>query len=77
MNLLSSVGLSDLIATTPAEYVDKAVRLAGDLPRLADIRGGLRQRMLKSPLMDAEAFARDMENCYRYAWRTWCDEARA
>ena len=77
VSLLSSVGLSDLIATTPAEYVDKAVRLAGDLPRLADIRSGLRQRMLESPLMDARSFARDMENCYRYAWRAWCAAAGA
>jgi len=76
VSLLSNVGLRDLVATTPREYVDTAVRLAGDLPRLADIRAGLRQRMLESPLMDGISFARDMEACYQQAWRTWCREAQ-
>jgi predicted O-linked N-acetylglucosamine transferase (SPINDLY family) len=77
VSLLSNVGLSDLIAKTPQEYVDTAVRLAGDRPRLAEMRTGLRQRMLESSLMDGPLFASDMEACYRQAWRTWCAEARA
>jgi len=29
-------------------------------------------------LMDGPSFARDMEGCYRQAWRTWCERgARA
>ena len=76
VSLLSNVGLGDLIATTPQQYVDNAVSLAGDLPRLAEIRAGLRQKMLESPLMDGPSFARDMETCYRQAWRTWCAETR-
>jgi predicted O-linked N-acetylglucosamine transferase (SPINDLY family) len=74
VSLLSNVGLGDLIATTPDEYVETAVRLAGDLPRLAGIRAGLRQRMLDSPLMDGPSFARDMEACYRQVWQTWCEQ---
>ena len=77
VSLLSNVGLGDLVATTPQEYVATAVNLAGDLPRLAEIRAGLRQRMLESPLMDGPSFARDMEACYRQAWRTWCEKERA
>ena len=72
VSLLTTVGLDDLIAQTPQEYVDKAVELAGDLPRLAEIRAGLRQVMLESPLMDAPSFARDMEAGYRDVWRAWC-----
>lgn len=72
VSLLSNVGLHDLIARTPAEYVDKAVRLAGDLPRLAELRAGLRQRMRESTLTDGPSFARDMEAGYRQVWRTWC-----
>ena len=71
VSLLASVGLGDLIAETPGEYVDKAVQLAGDLPRLIEIRAGLRERMLDSPLMDGRSFARDMEAGYRQVWRTW------
>lgn len=75
-SLLHNVGLADLVAQTPDEYVDTAVKLAEDLPRLADIRAGLRRRMLESPLMDRRSFAAEMETAYRKAWRTWCDTAR-
>jgi predicted O-linked N-acetylglucosamine transferase (SPINDLY family) len=75
--LLHNVALGDLVAQTSDEYVDKAVQLAGDLSRLADIRAGLRRRMLESPLMDGRSFAGDMEAAYRQAWRTWCDTAQS
>ena len=71
-SLLHNVGLAECIAQTPAEYLDKARLLAGDLSRLADLRAGLRRRMQASPLMDSPAFARDMEAAYRRAWRAWC-----
>ena len=76
-SLLHNVDLGDLVAQTPDEYVAKAVQLAGDLPRLANIRAGLRRRMLESPLMDGQSFARDMEAAYRQAWRTWCATAES
>jgi len=48
------------------------VGLAGDLPRLAELRSTLRQRMENSPLMDADRFARNVESAYRAMWRQWC-----
>jgi len=39
------------------------------------LRQGMRARMLASPLMDAERFARDVEAAYRQMWRTWCETA--
>lgn len=75
VSLLANVGLADLIASNKFEYVDKAVQLAGNLSELAELRAGLRQRMLASPLMNAPAFARDMENGYRQVWRQWCAQA--
>lgn len=55
------------------EYVQIAVNLANDLPRLTELRASLRQRMQSSPLMDAPRFARNMEAAYRTMWRKWCD----
>jgi len=72
VSLLSNVGLPELIARTPEEYLDIAVKLAGDLPRLAEIRRTLRQRMEASPLMDAKRFASNVEVAYRKMWRTYC-----
>ena len=37
---LSNVGLTETIAGSVDEYVELAVSLAGDLPRLAALRGG-------------------------------------
>ena len=35
---IAAVGLEELIAATPDDYVRRAVELAGDLPRLAGLR---------------------------------------
>jgi protein O-GlcNAc transferase len=69
---LCNLGLQDLAARTPDEYTDIAVQLAGDLPRLQELRATLRGRMQASPLSDGKRFARHMEEAYRCMWRTWC-----
>jgi predicted O-linked N-acetylglucosamine transferase (SPINDLY family) len=71
VSVLSNVGLPELIAATPEQYVSIAVDLARDLTKLAEMRAGLRRQMQASPLMDAPGFARDMETAYRSMWRTW------
>jgi predicted O-linked N-acetylglucosamine transferase (SPINDLY family) len=71
LSLLSNVGLPELAVTTPADYVGLAVKLAGDLPRLATLRNGLRQRMKASPLTDVARFTRGLEACYRTIWQQW------
>jgi predicted O-linked N-acetylglucosamine transferase (SPINDLY family) len=68
-----NLGLTELIATTPGEYLRIAVELSGDLPRLSALRAGLRSQMEASPLMDGSRFARNMERQYRRIWREWCE----
>jgi len=72
LSQLTNLGLPELIAQTPLQYVQIAVDLAGDLPRLAELRRTLRGRMQASPLMDAPSFARNIETAYRQVWRNWC-----
>jgi predicted O-linked N-acetylglucosamine transferase (SPINDLY family) len=69
--LLANLGLDELIAHNPEEYVSKAVELARDLPRLKQLRATLRQRMERSPLMDAPTYARNIEAAYRQMWRAY------
>ena len=57
LSYLSTIGLTETIAGSREEYVEIAVRLAADLPRLAAIRAGLRQQMAASPLCDGQRFA--------------------
>jgi predicted O-linked N-acetylglucosamine transferase (SPINDLY family) len=72
---LSNVGLTESIAGDRADYVERAVRLAGDLDRLHELRGTLRSQMAGSPLCDAPRFARHLATLLRGAWRRWCETA--
>jgi predicted O-linked N-acetylglucosamine transferase (SPINDLY family) len=68
---LSTVGLMETIAHSLEEYAGLAVALAGDLPRLAALRAGLRQRVAASPLCDGRRFAEQFLHLVRGAWREW------
>jgi predicted O-linked N-acetylglucosamine transferase (SPINDLY family) len=69
---LSNLGLTELAADTAERFVQITVELAGNLPRLGELRSKLRPRMEQSPLMDAPKFARNIEAAYRQMWQTWC-----
>lgn len=74
-SLLSVLGLSDWIAQSPADYVERALRLAGDRDTLAALQGGLHDRMAASALCDAPRFMRGFEGVLRGVWREWCATA--
>jgi len=71
-SILTNVGLGELVAQSPAEYVEIAASLASDLARLSDLRSSLRDRMRASPLMDSAGFARAIEAAFLQMWTTWC-----
>jgi protein O-GlcNAc transferase len=71
-----NLGLEELVASNADEYVRIASGLARDVDKLAELRAGLRARMLASPLMDEARFVRQLENGYREAWRRWCVGSR-
>ncbi len=72
---LVNVGLADLITQSVEQYIRRAVELAGDLPRLIELKRELRPRMAASALLDFAGFTRNLENEYREMWRTWCRTA--
>ena len=65
VSLLNAVGLADLVAQQPEDYVAIAVKLAADRARLRQLRTSLSERMKTSVLGDAEGFTRKLEGCYR------------
>ena len=71
-SILMNIGLGECVAGTEDEYVNKAVNLASDLPRLATLRSELRSQLLNSPLCNGSGFTRDLEAAYRTMWETWC-----
>jgi predicted O-linked N-acetylglucosamine transferase (SPINDLY family) len=69
LSLATNLGLPELVATTPEEYVEIAVRLASDPARLTALRESMRERLQASPLMDGPRFAASVEAAYRVMWR--------
>ena len=72
-SILTNIGLPELIAEKKEEYVIKAIRLAKDSERLSALRCEMRDRMRNSPLCDAKAFAKAVEEAYCSIWSRWCD----
>jgi len=74
LSQLSNLGMPELVAHSEDEYVAIAARLAGDWPRLRDLRATLRARMEASVLMNASHLTRQIEEAYRAMWQLWCAE---
>jgi predicted O-linked N-acetylglucosamine transferase (SPINDLY family)/GT2 family glycosyltransferase len=75
-SLLHALGLPELVADSSADYVGICRELAADRQRRAELRAGLRSRLLTSPLGDGPGFTRSLEAVYRRLWRDWCDGHR-
>jgi predicted O-linked N-acetylglucosamine transferase (SPINDLY family) len=67
-SLLRTLGLSELVANSLAEYHAMALRLARDADLLGDLRARLEANRKTCPLFDAGPFARDLEKAYLTMW---------
>jgi predicted O-linked N-acetylglucosamine transferase (SPINDLY family) len=72
--ILSLLGLSEWLAATPEDYVQRAVALAQSPAVLAAASLGLRARLQNSPFMDYPRFAREFAKAICSAWQ---ENARA
>ena len=73
-SILHAAGMPEWIATDEDDYVARAVAFASALRALADVRAGLRLRLLASPICDAPRFASNLEAAFWGMWRKWCDK---
>ncbi|MCP3932757.1 MAG: tetratricopeptide repeat protein [Bacteroidetes bacterium] len=72
-SILHQVGLQELIAESQEEYIERAMKLAGDKKRLQYYRQFLRDNLLESNLCDAKRFTKNMEDLFRNLWNSWCE----
>ena len=61
LSQLRNPGLPALVSRDADDYVRIATTLARDLPRLAEMRSTLRERMERSALMDTARFTHGIE----------------
>ncbi|BCU07996.1 hypothetical protein [Allochromatium tepidum] len=61
-SFLDALGLTDWIASSREDYIDKAVALAGKADLLDCLRQNLREKMLTSQLCGGAAYARTIES---------------
>jgi len=61
-SFLEALGLSEWIAASREDYIDKAVRFASRVDALKHLRQTLRDKMLASRLCDGAAYARAIES---------------
>jgi protein O-GlcNAc transferase len=69
LSLLGALGLGELAASTPEQYVEIAVALGSDLSRLEQLRSSLRARFERSSLRDEKRFTAKFEELLRTAWQ--------
>ena len=74
LSLLSHVDLQQLAAATPEEFVNKAVALALEEDLRTELRSTMRQRLLHSPLLNADNFTREFEAAMSAIWNVYCED---
>lgn len=62
--ILGALGMEAFVASSPQDFVSKAVALDADRGSLAALRAGLRERIGNSPVADGVGLARALESAY-------------
>ncbi len=71
LGFLHPMGFAELAATAPEDYIERALALASDQERLADLRRRLRPAMEGAPFCDGPKFTATLEAAYRRMWRRY------
>ncbi len=71
-SILKNIGLPELTASTDEGFIEAAVALANDRPRLKLLRSTLRETMKKSPLGDYGGMSLQLSNACTVAWNHYC-----
>jgi predicted O-linked N-acetylglucosamine transferase (SPINDLY family) len=69
---LTHVGIDGFIAQSEADFVEKGLSWARNLPALAELRAGMRERCRQSPMFRPEIIAAAASRALRVMWEQWC-----
>jgi len=69
--IVTASGYPEWVATSPDDYIDRAIELAEHRTDLERFRRTLRETISQRPLANAALYAREVEAQYRQLWRKW------
>ncbi len=72
LTAMSHAGLEMFIAQDKDDFVRRGVELASDIPALAALRAGMRERCEGSPMFRPAQIADGVSEALRVMWRRWC-----
>jgi predicted O-linked N-acetylglucosamine transferase (SPINDLY family) len=72
LTAMSHAGLEMFIATDKDDFVRRGVQLAADIPALAALRSGMRERCERSPMFRPAQIAEGVSDALRVMWQRWC-----
>lgn len=64
-SFLTNIGLKSLVTKNSSTYIKTVKFLSEDFTRLNNLRSGLRQAMISSPICKAKEFTEELENHYK------------
>jgi protein O-GlcNAc transferase len=70
-NILEASGLAELVTTSPEAFVETALALIGDLPRLDQLRLRVRPAFESGPICDEAGFTRRVEAAFCEMFDLW------
>lgn len=70
---MSHVGLEQFVAQDKMDFIQKGIQIASDIPALAAMRSGMRERCNQSPMFRPQFIAEGVAEALRVMWRRWCD----
>jgi predicted O-linked N-acetylglucosamine transferase (SPINDLY family) len=70
--ILALAGLKECVADTQEQWVENAVRLAGDPLQLAELRATMRERLTSSIQLRSDILIKDLQAALRAMWLRWC-----
>lgn len=73
-SFMRAAGLDDWVAQSDLEYVQIAVRMAGDKEKLFALKQGMRKYLLSRPAWNIDNYVIDLENAIQKAWGHHCSK---
>lgn len=71
-SILGRVGLEDFVRNDSDDFVCRAVYWASHLPELAQLREGMRERLVHSFIGQPTIVAAGLDQAWRMMWQRWC-----